>query len=126
MPGHPRERAAHRLGRSARHRDRSGALVHARHPPALGTDDGCWLRVGRPAAAWVGERGISADRREGDRTTPAGMFGFGRVMYGVAPDPGVRYRYRRVVCGDWWVEDPRSPSYNRFRHVPCGSRPPLG
>jgi L,D-peptidoglycan transpeptidase YkuD (ErfK/YbiS/YcfS/YnhG family) len=35
-------------------------------------------------------------------------------MYGVAPNPGVRYRYHRIVCGDWWVEDARSPHYNRF------------
>ena len=46
-------------------------------------------------------------------------------MYGIAANPGVRYRYHRVVCGDWWVEDPSSPSYNRFRHVRCGSRPPF-
>jgi L,D-peptidoglycan transpeptidase YkuD (ErfK/YbiS/YcfS/YnhG family) len=46
-------------------------------------------------------------------------------MYGIAPDPGVRYRYRRIVCGDYWVEDPSSPSYNRFRHVPCGRTPPF-
>jgi L,D-peptidoglycan transpeptidase YkuD (ErfK/YbiS/YcfS/YnhG family) len=37
----------------------------------------------------------------------------------------VRYRYRRIVCGDYWVEDPSSPSYNRFRHVPCGQSPPF-
>jgi L,D-peptidoglycan transpeptidase YkuD (ErfK/YbiS/YcfS/YnhG family) len=53
------------------------------------------------------------------------VFGFGRVVYGVGPDPGVRYPYRRVVCGDWWVEDPRSPHYNRFRHVRCGTTPPF-
>jgi L,D-peptidoglycan transpeptidase YkuD (ErfK/YbiS/YcfS/YnhG family) len=86
---------------------------------------GCWRRVGGPAPAWLGERGVSAHRHEGDRSTPAGIFGFGQVMYGIAPDPGVRYPYRRVVCGDWWVEDPRSPYYNRFRHVPCGRRPPF-
>ena len=44
---------------------------------------------------------------------------------GLGPNPGVRYAYRRIVCGDWWVEDPRSPYYNRFRHVPCGSEPPF-
>jgi L,D-peptidoglycan transpeptidase YkuD (ErfK/YbiS/YcfS/YnhG family) len=46
-------------------------------------------------------------------------------MYGVAANPGVRYRYRRIVCGDWWVEDPRSPWYNQFRHVRCGAKPPF-
>jgi L,D-peptidoglycan transpeptidase YkuD (ErfK/YbiS/YcfS/YnhG family) len=46
-------------------------------------------------------------------------------MHGIAANPGVSYRYHRIVCGDWWVEDPASPWYNRFRHVPCGTRPPF-
>jgi L,D-peptidoglycan transpeptidase YkuD (ErfK/YbiS/YcfS/YnhG family) len=46
-------------------------------------------------------------------------------MYGVLPDPGVRFAYHRLVCGDWWDGDSRSPSYNRFRHVRCGARPPF-
>jgi L,D-peptidoglycan transpeptidase YkuD (ErfK/YbiS/YcfS/YnhG family) len=81
--------------------------------------------VDGPSPAWLGRNGVSANKREGDRTTPAGVFGIGRVMYGVAPNPGVRYAYHRIVCGDWWVEDPSSPWYNRFRHVRCGSTPPF-
>ena len=37
----------------------------------------------------------------------------------------MRYPYHRVVCGDWWVEDPQSPYYNQFHHVRCGSKPPF-
>jgi L,D-peptidoglycan transpeptidase YkuD (ErfK/YbiS/YcfS/YnhG family) len=87
--------------------------------------EGCWRPVAGPWTAWLGGRGVSATRREGDRTTPVGSFGIGPVMYGVAPNPGVRYRYRRIVCGDWWVEDPRSPYYNQFRHIRCGATPPF-
>jgi L,D-peptidoglycan transpeptidase YkuD (ErfK/YbiS/YcfS/YnhG family) len=86
---------------------------------------GCWRPVAGTWSAWLGQRGISASKREGDRTTPAGLFGFLPTMYGIAANPDVRYRYHRIVCGDWWVEDVRSPSYNRFRHVPCGSKPPF-
>lgn len=85
----------------------------------------CWRAFAGPWTAWLGQRGVSASKREGDRTTPAGVFGFGRVMYGIAPSPGVRYAYHRIACGDWWVEDPSSPYYNRFRHVLCGSSPPF-
>jgi L,D-peptidoglycan transpeptidase YkuD (ErfK/YbiS/YcfS/YnhG family) len=85
----------------------------------------CWQPVAGPWAARVGRSGLSGNRREGDGTTPTGTYGIGRTMYGVAPDPGVRYRYRRIVCGDYWVEDPSSPSYNRFRHIPCGQSPPF-
>jgi L,D-peptidoglycan transpeptidase YkuD (ErfK/YbiS/YcfS/YnhG family) len=106
-------------------------VVAARRTSTRGTvrlwrrSGGCWRAVAGPWTAWLGERGVSDHRREGDRTTPSGVYGFGRVMYGIAPDPGVRYPYRRIVCGDWWVEDPRSPYYNRFHHVRCGAPPPF-
>jgi L,D-peptidoglycan transpeptidase YkuD (ErfK/YbiS/YcfS/YnhG family) len=86
---------------------------------------GCWRQSAGPWMAWLGQRGTSPAKREGDRRTPTGIFGFLRTMYGIAPSPEVRYGYRRVVCGDWWVEDPASSSYNRFRHVRCGSTPPF-
>jgi L,D-peptidoglycan transpeptidase YkuD (ErfK/YbiS/YcfS/YnhG family) len=101
--------------RSATH----GSLRPWRKPGA------CWQPAGGPWTAWLGERGTSRHKHEGDLTTPAGAFGFLPTMYGIAASPGVRYRYHHVVCGDWWVEDPRSPLYNRFKHVRCGSTPPF-
>lgn len=86
---------------------------------------GCWLAVDGPWTARVGWNGLADRRREGDGTTPAGVYTIGRVMYGNAANPGVRFRYRRLVCGDWWNEDPRSPTYNTFQHVRCGARPPF-
>ena len=47
-------------------------------------------------------------------------------MYGLDPDPGLRLAYHRLRCGDWWDEDPASPTYNAFRHVACGTSPPFG
>jgi L,D-peptidoglycan transpeptidase YkuD (ErfK/YbiS/YcfS/YnhG family) len=86
---------------------------------------GCWRQTAGPWTAWLGGNGTSPAKREGDVRTPTGIFGFLPTMYGIQPNPGVRYRYRRLVCGDWWVEDPSSPYYNRFRHVRCGSSPPF-
>jgi L,D-peptidoglycan transpeptidase YkuD (ErfK/YbiS/YcfS/YnhG family) len=87
---------------------------------------GCWRRVAGPWTARVGRSGLSERKREGDGATPTGAYALGRVVYGVAPDPGLRTAYHRLVCGDWWDEDPRSPTYNTFRHVACGARPPFG
>jgi L,D-peptidoglycan transpeptidase YkuD (ErfK/YbiS/YcfS/YnhG family) len=67
---------------------------------------GCWRGVGGHYAARVGWNGLRKNRHEGDGTTPIGSFPIGPTMYGVARDPGVRFRYRRLRCGDWWVEDP--------------------
>jgi L,D-peptidoglycan transpeptidase YkuD (ErfK/YbiS/YcfS/YnhG family) len=87
---------------------------------------GCWVAASPGWRAWLGARGVSEQRREGDATTPAGTFALGSVLYGVGPNPGgLRYPYRRLGCGDWWVEDPRSPFYNRLHHLPCGVQPPF-
>ncbi|HET9075612.1 MAG TPA: hypothetical protein VFN68_01655 [Acidimicrobiales bacterium] len=87
---------------------------------------GCWQRVDGPWTARIGDNGFSDHHVEGDSTSPTGAYGIGPVMYGNAPDPGVKEPYHRLVCGDWWDEDPRSPDYNTFQHVRCGTTPPFG
>ena len=86
----------------------------------------CGRRVFGPWRARVGYRGLSARHREGDGTTPTGTFAIGPTVYGLDPNPGVRLRYHRLRCGDWWDEDARSPAYNSFRHIACGVVPPFG
>ncbi len=83
----------------------------------------CGRRVAGPWPARVGRHGLSAHHHEGDGTTPLGTYALGPVAYGLDADPGVHLRYQRLACGDWWDEDPHSPTYNTFRHVTCGSTP---
>jgi L,D-peptidoglycan transpeptidase YkuD (ErfK/YbiS/YcfS/YnhG family) len=85
----------------------------------------CGHTVLGPWRARVGRSGLSMHRREGDGTTPIGTFPIGTTLYGLDPSPGVKLRYHRLTCGDWWDEDPRSSTYNRFRHVACGVSPPF-
>ena len=87
--------------------------------------DGCWHPVAGPYPARVGRAGLSRTRHEGDGTTPVGTFGIAPTMYGNAPNPGVRFRYHRLRCGDWWVEDPAYPAYNSFVHWTCNRQPPF-
>jgi len=85
-----------------------------------------WRLVAGPWAAETGGGDLvrAAARREGDAATPVGVFGFGQTIYGNRADPGgLHYRYHRLVCGDWWDEDPYSAHYNHFVHVPCGTTP---
>ena len=86
----------------------------------------CFVRVGGPWTASIGSDGLSADKHEGDGTTPIGSFSVGARMYGNSTNPGVEYPYHRLLCGDWWDEDPASPTYNRFVHLRCGTTPSFG
>jgi L,D-peptidoglycan transpeptidase YkuD (ErfK/YbiS/YcfS/YnhG family) len=85
----------------------------------------CWIAAHGPYPARVGRNGIRKNRREGDGTTPIGTFRIGSVMYGIEPNPGVRFRYSRLRCGDWWDEDPSSPTYNTLQRLRCGEQPPF-
>ena len=86
----------------------------------------CWSPAGGPWPARVGRNGLSSAHREGDGTTPIGVYAIGSTFYGLAPNPGVHGSYRQLVCGDWWDEDPSSGQYNTFQHLPCGTTPPFG
>jgi hypothetical protein len=99
----------------------AGALVTVDVPSARSTtavmrvyrrSGSCWRQVAGPWPARVGNDGVSAHHREGDGTTPLGTFAIGPTAYGVAPDPGTAFAYHRLVCGDWWDEDPSTANYN--------------
>jgi L,D-peptidoglycan transpeptidase YkuD (ErfK/YbiS/YcfS/YnhG family) len=76
---------------------------------------GQWRRVFGPWVAWIGRNGMAPPgaKREGDGRTPSGTFGFG-FFFGVDPDPGVHFPYRRVYGFDVWDDDPSSPLYNEW------------
>ena len=97
------------------------------------TGSGCWNPVSFPAQpaqpfrAQTGYGGLLpiAQRVPGDWATPTGLFPFGTIVYGnSAVSPTSRYPYHHLACGDWWDEQPGSPGYDTFRHVPCGITPP--
>jgi L,D-peptidoglycan transpeptidase YkuD (ErfK/YbiS/YcfS/YnhG family) len=77
--------------------------------------DGRWHRVLGPWVTWIGRNGLAPPgaKREGDGRTPSGTFGFS-FFFGVDPDPGVRFPYRRVNGFDVWDDDPSSPLYNEW------------
>ena len=88
-------------------------------PASQGATQG-WARLGD--LQWrcaLGRSGISADKAEGDGTTPSGRFPIRRLFY--RPD-----RVREIACafpiqpmspGDGWCDAPGDANYNRpVRH----------
>jgi L,D-peptidoglycan transpeptidase YkuD (ErfK/YbiS/YcfS/YnhG family) len=83
-----------------------------------------WHQVLGPRQAETGYGHLRSIRHEGDGSTPTGVFALGTTIYGNRPEPsGLHYAYHRLVCGDWWDEDPYSPRYNQFVALHCGSAP---
>ena len=67
--------------------------------------------------ARIGDNGFSANRREGDGTTPAGTFGF-VYGFGSQPNPGMRgFSYRRLQPNSCWSGS--RADYNRWVTRPC-------
>jgi L,D-peptidoglycan transpeptidase YkuD (ErfK/YbiS/YcfS/YnhG family) len=99
------------------------------------TGSGCWKPVsfpGQPAQPFRAQTGYGGllpitRRVPGDWATPTGLFPLGTTIYGNSVlSPSTRYPYHHLACGDWWDEQPGSPAYDTFQHVPCGTTPPYG
>lgn len=92
-------------------------------------------QVGEPVQIRVGERGLAkgrglptatprglAEKREGDKKAPAGMFdlgtAFGRPQ--AAPYKGNSWPYRPTTANDLWIDDPKSPKYNQWITIGAG------
>jgi L,D-peptidoglycan transpeptidase YkuD (ErfK/YbiS/YcfS/YnhG family) len=82
-----------------------------------------WREVFGPWAARIGYKGFARPgrKREGDGRTPTGSYAV-PFMFGVGPDPGVRFSYHRASKTSWWDDDPSSPAYNEW--VDSGSGNP--
>lgn len=60
-----------------------------------------------------GLNGITDDKREGDKKTPAGTYQFTQA-FGILEDPGSRLPYKQVDAYDFWVDDENSRYYNQM------------
>jgi L,D-peptidoglycan transpeptidase YkuD (ErfK/YbiS/YcfS/YnhG family) len=72
-----------------------------------------WVKVGS-APARFGYNGLSDNRREGDGTTPTGIYTL-PLAFGLKPNPGTKLPWRHVDAGSWWDENSLKPrSYNTW------------
>lgn len=60
-----------------------------------------------------GMNGISAEKVEGDKKTPQGVYSF-TMAFGMKGNPGSILPYHKVVNGDHFVDDSKSRYYNRL------------
>jgi len=74
-----------------------------------------WREALPTMRAVVGRSGIVAGeaKREGDGGTPAGAHRV-ELAFGYEAKLATGLAYRQATADDWWIDEPRSPSYNRW------------
>ncbi|MBP5390542.1 MAG: L,D-transpeptidase family protein [Bacteroidales bacterium] len=84
-----------------------------------GCDDFSGWEMAFEVPCHYGKNGLSADRHDGDGTTPIGLF---KVLYcfGNAPDPGAGMTYREVQRTSYWSGE--KEDYNTWVDLEPGSR----
>ena len=74
--------------------------------------DGVWVKA-FSANGHVGRKGVSANKREGDECTPAGLYALG-FAFGHDENPNSDYPFRAIRSDSYWVDDPDSRFYNQW------------
>ncbi len=71
---------------------------------------------------YIGENGISTNKEEGDKTTPAGDFGLRMVLFRSDRIPPhalkTQLPTRNITPDDGWCDDPTHPQYNQPIKLP--------
>ena len=78
------------------------------------TDEG-WREALPAMRAVVGRSGIvkGEAKREGDGGTPSGVHRV-ELAFGYEAKLATGLAYRQATADDWWIDEPKSPSYNRW------------
>ncbi|MEM0968615.1 MAG: L,D-transpeptidase family protein [Verrucomicrobiota bacterium] len=86
------------------------------------------VSLGQAGMAWgLGRHQIPEGapvKREGDGKSPCGIFTLGFLFGEELSSPNRHaWPYRASTAEDYWVDDPASPDYNGWVHLPSGQRP---
>ena len=65
-----------------------------------------------------GMNGITMQKQEGDKKTPAGVYRF-TMAFGLKANPGTILPYHQIVDGDYYVDDGNSQYYNKLANTEC-------
>ena len=76
---------------------------------------GKWITIGKIYNISYGKNGYTLDKTEGDNKTPLGLFKLGPA-FGVE-DILLPYPYLKISKNSYWVDDYKSPLYNKWAEI---------
>ena len=78
-----------------------------------------WEAIGKIIPIVVGRNGITMPeiKKEGDGKTPSGLYRIG-MAFGYQETAKTNLKYSKVTKDDLWIDDEKSPDYNRMVKAP--------
>lgn len=82
-----------------------------------------WEAVGKMIPIVVGRYGIAKPeiKKEGDGKTPSGLYRIG-MAFGYKETAKTNLRYSKMTKDDLWIDDEKSPDYNRMVKAPTRAK----
>lgn len=76
--------------------------------------NGQWKSILHDIDTMVGKNGISKEKTEGDKRSPAGIFKLTEA-FGTSDKPaGIKLRYTKTTKNHYWIDDATSDDYNKL------------
>lgn len=63
---------------------------------------------------YIGENGVTNNKKEGDGKTPLGLYDIGFAFGTVDLESKISYPYKKITENSYWVDDSNSKNYNRW------------
>jgi len=83
--------------------------------------DGAWQPAWEEMDSVLGSKGLTYNKKEGDKKSPIGVFKLERC-FGREENPGTKLSYTQFSQNDFWVDDINSEYYNTFQAGPSDGR----
>jgi len=80
-----------------------------------------WVNIHKNITGWIGLKGFTTNKKEGDSKTPVGAFNIG-TCFGKDTNFDTGLDYYRYDSKDVWVDDPNSKLYNTHQREPSNGR----
>lgn len=78
--------------------------------------NGQWKNVLTGIDTMVGKNGISKEKTEGDKRSPAGIFKLTEAFGTVDKPVGMKLPYTKTTKNHYWIDDVKSDDYNKLVH----------
>ncbi len=80
-----------------------------------------WVNIHNNITGYIGMKGFTDNKKEGDKKTPAGAYNIG-TCFSKTSNVATGLEFYKYDSKDVWVDDPKSSYYNTYQREPSNGR----